>query len=105
MYKTAIDTKIDFTIECIFPEWPKLEHNPLNDIILQSYKEACSFEGDTFDIHAGLETGYLSLKRPDIIMASIGCDICNEHTRKETFFTDSLPAYCASILYTLKNLK
>lgn len=104
MTKTSFDTGIDFTIECIFPAWPKLEKNPLNETILKSYVEACGFMGDTLDIHAGLETGYLAMKRPDIIMASIGCDIVNEHTRKETFFIDSLPAYCASLLYTLENL-
>lgn len=101
----SMDNDIDFTVESIFPPWPKPESNPLNDQIAQGYKKTSDIEIDTLDIHAGLENGYLLRKKPDIIMASIGCDVANEHSRKETFFTKSLPTYCAALLYTLEHLK
>ena len=101
----SMDNDIDFTVESIFPPWPKTESNPLNDQIAQAYAKTSDIEVDTLDIHAGLENGYLLRKKPDIIMASIGCDITNEHSRKETFFTKSLPTYCAALLYTLEHLK
>lgn len=101
----SLDNDIDFTVESIFPVWPKSDKNPLCDQIAQAYAKTSDIEIDTLDIHAGLETGYLLRKKPDIIMSSIGCDVVNEHSRKETFFTKSLPAYCAAILYTLENLQ
>lgn len=101
----AMDNDIDFTIESIFPAWPKTENNPLNNLLAEGYAKTSNIEIDTLDIHAGLETGYLLRKNPNLIMTSIGCDVVNEHSRKETFFTKSLPAYCAAILYTLKNLR
>lgn len=100
----SLDNDIDFMIETIFPEWPKVKDNPLEKLIGEAYAKTSNLEVDTLDIHAGLETGYLLRKKPDLIMTSIGCDIVNEHSRKETLFTKSLPAYCAAILYTLKHL-
>ncbi|MDO5328676.1 MAG: M20/M25/M40 family metallo-hydrolase [Coriobacteriia bacterium] len=96
--------KLDFTLEGIFPAWPKLKENPLNDLFLKSYREACGIEGVSVDIHSGLECGYLSEKFPNLIMASIGCDLCNEHTVKETLFTKSMPTYFASLLYVLEHI-
>lgn len=101
----SLDNDIDFTIESIFPAWPKTKNNPLNKLIAEAFEKTSDIQIDTLDIHAGLENGYLIRKNPDLIMASIGCDIVNEHSRKETFFTKSLPTYTASLLYTLKNLK
>lgn len=100
----SLDNDIDFMIETIFPAWPKAKENPLSKLIGEAYAKTSNIEIDTLDIHAGLENGYLLRKNPKLIMSSIGCDIVNEHSRKETLFTKSLPAYCASILYTLKNL-
>lgn len=100
----SLDNDIDFMIETIFPEWPKVKDNSLEKLIGEAYAKTSNLEVDTLDIHAGLENGYLLRKKPDLIMTSIGCDIVNEHSRKETLFTKSLPAYCAAILYTLKHL-
>lgn len=97
--------KLDFTIEGVFPGWEKIENNLLNDLFLESYPAACGFEGTSLDIHSGLECGYLSSKYPNLIMASVGCDLINEHTVKETLFTKSMPAYFASLLYVLEHLK
>ena len=97
------DNDIDFGIETIFAAWPKAEDNPLKDLFAEGFAETSEIEVDTLDIHAGLENGYLLRKRPDAVMTSIGCDVVNEHSRKETMFTKSLPAYCASILYVLQN--
>ena len=82
-----------------------MENNPLNDLIKNAYAKTSSIEIDTLDIHAGLENGYLLKKRPDAIMTSIGCDVVNEHSRKETMFTKSLPTYSAAILHVLANAK
>lgn len=104
MLNVTVDNDIEMKVENIFPAWPKNIDNPLNKLITESYEKTSNIEIATLDIHAGLETGYIARKRPDVIMASIGCDIVNEHSRKETFFTKSLPAYCASIIYTLEHL-
>lgn len=102
--EVSVDNDIDFVVESIFPPWPKAETNPLNDLIAEAFCKTCNIEVDTLDIHAGLETGYLIRKKPNLIMSSIGCDVINEHTRKETFYTKSLPVFCASILYVLEHL-
>lgn len=105
MTDTCIQNDIDFGIEALFPAWAKNNNNKLNDLIGESYLKTSDIEIASLDIHAGLECGYFSRKRPDISMACIGCDIIDNHSRKETMFTKSIPVYCASILYLLSHLK
>lgn len=102
--KLADEYKIDYVTEGVFPAWPKIEQNPLDNLFLDAYKQACGFEGLSVDIHSGLECGYLANKYPNLIMASVGCDVINEHTRKETLFTKSIPANTAAILYVLEHM-
>lgn len=105
LFKLCLDNDIDFNIESIFHAWPKLDNNPLNNLLAESFEKTSNIQTAAIDIHAGLENGYFYHKNPDLIMASIGCDLVNEHSRKETLFTKSIPCFCASLLYTIENLK
>lgn len=94
---------MDYTVHGRFHAWPPMDINPLNELFKQGYREVCGFEPAEVSIHSGLECGYLCEKYPDLIMASVGCDIINEHTRKETLFTGSLPAHMATLLFVMEH--
>lgn len=97
------DFRMDYMVHGRFHAWPKMEINPINQLFLKGYRDICGFEGTEVDIHSGIECGYLYDKYPFLTMSSIGCDIVNEHTRKETLFTKSLPAHFANILYVIEH--
>ena len=84
--------------------WPSKPNNFLGSLFLDSYKNACGFEGTITNVHAGLECGIFASVKPDINMIAIGADVENEHGITERFYTKSLPSHFASILYVLENI-
>lgn len=104
MLQTCFDYDYDFTVESLFPTWNKQESNVLSDLMCEAFEKVCNLEAKILDIHAGLETGYFAKQNPDLVMISLGPDIVNEHSRKETLFTKTLPHYSATILYLLSHL-
>ena len=71
--------------------------------MIESYKNACGFEGKKTGIHGVIECSDFLVKKPDLKMIGIGADVANEHAVTETFYTKSLPAHFASILYLLEH--
>ncbi|MDO5328572.1 MAG: M20/M25/M40 family metallo-hydrolase [Coriobacteriia bacterium] len=96
--------KVNYKITNRFPAWPKSEKNTLTKMFVSAYKNAMNIEALETKIHGGLECSFLYQKKPDIEIACIGADVKGEHATTETFYTKSLPAHFASILYTLDHI-
>lgn len=81
------DYEIKFTDG--YPMWVPNFDNHLLNISKNSYKEIKNEEVEVAVIHAGLETGILSQKYPDVNMISIGPNIFDAHTPKEKLSVES----------------
>lgn len=72
-----------------YPMWVPNFDNELLDIAKDAYKELRNEDVEVAVIHAGLETGILSEKYPDIHMISMGPNIFDAHTPKEKLSLES----------------
>ncbi|MCR5202951.1 MAG: beta-Ala-His dipeptidase [Lachnospiraceae bacterium] len=76
-YNIAFETGGDY------PAWEYRENSDFRDGVVKTYKEMYNEEPKVDIIHAGLECGILSEKRPDFDIISIGPDIYDIHTVNE----------------------
>uniref|UniRef100_UPI0024ADD939 M20/M25/M40 family metallo-hydrolase n=1 Tax=Helcococcus kunzii TaxID=40091 RepID=UPI0024ADD939 len=72
-----------------YPMWVPNFDNHLLNVAKNSYKEIRNEEVEVAVIHAGLETGILSQKYPDMNMISMGPNIFDAHTPKEKLSVES----------------
>lgn len=73
----------EYAFEGEYPEWAYKKDSPLRDMASAVYEEMFGNAPKIEAIHAGLECGLFSEKRPDLDMISIGPDIFDIHTPAE----------------------
>lgn len=66
-----------------YPAWEYRAESPLRDKMIRIFKEQYKKEPVVTVIHAGLECGILTEKRPDLDCVSFGPDILDIHTTRE----------------------
>ena len=83
-----------------YGEYPGWKYNPnskLQEVYINSYKKYHDDNPNICAIHAGVECGMIYEKLPHLDMISLGPDIKDVHTPKETLYLDS----CKRLLQTL----
>ena len=81
--ETAFGNGVQVTISERYPGWEYEEHSPLRTLVMDAYKKQYGISMRADAIHAGLECGILAAKKK-MDMVSIGPDILDIHTPKET---------------------
>ncbi|MBQ7679818.1 MAG: aminoacyl-histidine dipeptidase [Butyrivibrio sp.] len=72
-----------YDISGVYPGWAYREESPLRDTMKRVYTELYGQEPQMVAIHAGVECGLLSAKRPGLDCISIGPDMRDIHTTGE----------------------
>ena len=71
--------------------WPFDPNSRLLEKAKQVYLEQNGEEIEVQTLHAGLECGTFKALKPDLDMISIGPDLADVHTIKETLYLNSVP--------------
>ena len=90
------------TIAGDYPEWPYNPDSRLYALIADLYEKQNGKKPAVETIHAGLECGILGKKMPGLDMVSIGPDILDIHTTKESLDTASVARTYELVLHVLK---
>nr|MCR4738954.1 M20/M25/M40 family metallo-hydrolase [Lachnospiraceae bacterium] len=93
------------TLSGDYPAWEYREDSPLRDTMLEVYKEMTGEEAVVTVIHAGLECGIFSAGIKDLECISIGPEMKNIHTPKESLDTASAERTWRFLLKVLERLK
>lgn len=94
----ALSLGFEVLEEGSYPGWKYNVNSKLKDIYVNSYMK--NHNGETpivCAIHAGVECGMIYEKLPYLDMISLGPDVKDVHTVKETLYLES----CRKLLYTL----
>lgn len=87
-----------------YPEWAFMRESRLRDVVTETYRELFGKEPVTDVIHAGLECGYISSKKPDTDIVAMGPDIIDIHTTEEKMSIESVERVYRLIIEVLKKL-
>lgn len=87
-----------------YPEWSFKKDSYLRDMVTETYKEMFGKEPVTDVIHAGLECGYISSKRPEIDIVAMGPDIYDIHTTEERMSIASVERVYKLVIEVLKKI-
>lgn len=87
-----------------YPAWEYKKESKLRDIVTETYRELFNKESVTNVIHAGLECGYISDKKPDIDILAFGPDILDIHTTEERMNIESIGRCYELIKAVLKKI-
>ena len=71
--------------------WPVDPNSRMTELAQETYRALTGKEIDVCAIHAGLECGTFKAMNPALDMISIGPDIHDPHSIKETLYLDSMP--------------
>ena len=95
-----------FIVSGDYPGWQYRQDSPLRDKMVAVYQEMYGIEPQLEAVHAGLECGLLVSKIQDLDCVSIGPDMKNIHTTKETLSISSVERvwnYLVKLLETKDN--
>ncbi len=87
-----------------YPAWEFKKASVLRDTMVRIYREMFSKEPEVLAIHAGLECGILGEKLPGLDCVSIGPQMHNIHTSRETLEIASTERTWKFLLEVLKSL-
>lgn len=88
-----------------YPGWKYKTNSKIEKEYIESYKESHNGEEPNIcAIHAGVECGMIYKKMPHLEMISIGPDIENVHTVKETLYLKSCERLLNTLLELIKKL-
>lgn len=90
--------------ETYTPAWSNISDDKLANLYIKAMKDECNLKAYKNSVHASLETAFFVGKHPGINIICIGCDVVDEHTLQETFYTKSIPAVLASLLNVFENI-
>ncbi len=96
---------VSFFVSGDYPAWEYKEDSVLRNLMFDIYKEMYDKEPVIDAIHAGVECGIFAGKLEGLDCVSIGPDMNDIHTPKETIFIDSIERTWNYILEILKRLK
>ena len=82
--KMAELNNFNFELNNSTPIWEYAEINPLRDLYCSSYQKHTGHLPKHMTVHGGLECGYFVQAAPGLHMISIGPDIIDAHSVKET---------------------
>lgn len=71
--------------------WPFDPDSKLLKIAKDVYLKNNGEDAEVVAVHAGLECGRFKTLKPDLEMISIGPDLADAHTIKETIYLNSIP--------------
>ncbi|OUO94600.1 beta-Ala-His dipeptidase [Cloacibacillus sp. An23] len=66
-----------------YPSWHFQPKSPLRELCVKVYEDCFGEKPEVLTVHAGLEVGYFSAKRPDIDAVSLGPECKNFHSPSE----------------------
>ena len=92
-------------IEGWYPGWEYSAESPLRDLVCQVYKEQTGKDMVIEAIHAGLECGFFAGKMPGLDCISIGPDLNDVHTPKETMSISSVARTWELVKEVLSRMK
>ena len=98
MYDAGFSTMGDY------PAWEYKKDSKLRDTMVKIYTDMFGKEPEVVAIHAGLECGLLSEKLPGLDCVSIGPEMHDIHTSRETLGIASTERTWKFLLEVLKNL-
>ena len=84
-----------------YPAWEYRDDSPLRELAVRTYEKMTGRAPEIEVIHAGLECGILSGKKPDLDCLSIGPDLENVHTIRERMSISSVKNVWAYLLLLL----
>ena len=87
-----------------YPAWEYKKDSQLRDTMVRIYKEMFGKEPQVLAIHAGLECGLLAEKLPGLDCVSIGPQMHDIHTSRETLEIASTDRTWKFLLEVLKAL-
>lgn len=87
-----------------YPAWEYRPDSKLREVMIKVFTEQYGKEPKIEAIHAGLECGILSGKKPDLDIVSIGPDIFDIHTPKERLSISSVQRVYQYLLEVLRTL-
>ncbi len=93
------------SIEGEYPAWEYREESPLRDLMIQIYVELYGKQPIVTAIHAGLECGLFSGKRPELDCISIGPDLVAVHSVNEKLSIASTKRVWSYLVEVLKRSK
>ena len=92
-------------IEGDYPGWEYKKDSGLRDLMIEIYKEQYNEEPKVEAIHAGLECGMFAGKIPGLDCVSIGPNLSQIHTVRESMNIPSVQRVYAFVLEILKRMK
>lgn len=92
-------------IEGDYPGWEYKKDSKLRDLMIKVFKEQYGTEPKVEAIHAGLECGMFAGKIPGLDCVSIGPDLSQIHTVRESMNIPSVQRVYAFVLELLKRMK
>ncbi len=87
-----------------YPAWEYVPESRLRDVCRRVYTEQTEREPQVVTIHAGLECGLLAEKLPGLDGVSVGPDMADIHTPRESLSIPSVGRVYAFVLGVLKEL-
>lgn len=88
-----------------YPAWEYRQDSPLRDLMVKVYTQQYGKPPKVDAIHAGLECGLLTSKRPELDCVSIGPNILDIHSVKEKLSISSMERSWKFLLEVLKQSK
>jgi dipeptidase D len=94
----------EVTNEAGYPGWKPNVHSEILEVVKASYKKLFGKEAEVKAIHAGLETGLISEKYPDMDMLSFGPTMIGVHSPDEKLEISSVGAFYKHLADVLANI-
>lgn len=88
-----------------YPAWKYAPVSPLRDVMCETWEELTGKKADILVMHAGLECGFFSEKKPGIDIVSCGPNMRGIHSFNEKLYIDSVERTWEFFLATLAKLK
>ena len=88
-----------------YPAWKYAPVSPLREIMCETWEEMTGKKADILVMHAGLECGFFSEKKPGIDIVSCGPNMRGIHSFNEKLYIDSVERTWEFFLATLAKLK